>query len=73
LQKARTDNWKSLDSIKRKRSLPTTREAELAEWVQFNWKTLVKHDLNRPHTGRIDGRQYRNAGYVRPKGFASPF
>lgn len=43
---------------------------ELAEWVQYNWKTLVKHDLiSTGTTGRlVEETMIAKAGGVRPEG-----
>jgi methylglyoxal synthase len=47
-----------LDSIKRIALVAHDKEKrELAEWVQYNWKTLVKHDLI--STGTTDASSRR--------------
>lgn len=43
---------------------------ELAEWVQYNWETLIKHDLiSTGTTGRlVEETVIAKAGGVRPEG-----
>jgi Methylglyoxal synthase len=64
-------NGESLDSIKRIALVAHDKEKrELAEWVQYNWKTLVKHDLiSTGTTGRlVEETMIAKAGDVRPEG-----
>lgn len=60
-----------MESIKRIALVAHDNEKrELAEWVQFNWKTLVQHELiSTGTTGRlVEETIIAKAGGVRPEG-----